>query len=90
MITGRAAACSSRSSKASSRRYGRADRDIPSACGQPGRMVSGVMLRARRAETSAAFVVGRSTAAVIDLEAMSTSAVRPCLRSVVSRCGRGR
>lgn len=42
------------------------------------------MLRARRAEASAAFVVGRSTAAVIDLDAMSTSAVNSTFSAMPS------
>lgn len=74
-ITGRAAACSRRSSKLSSRRCGSTERDISRASDQPGRITSGVTLRASSAEASADFVVGRSTAAVIDLVAMSTIAV---------------
>ncbi|MFD5792066.1 hypothetical protein ACFWIO_00745 [Streptomyces diastatochromogenes] len=52
--------------------------DIRSDSDQPGRVNSGVMLRATTAEASAAFVVGGSTAAVIDLDAIST---RACIES---------
>lgn len=83
-ITGLAAACSSRSSKPSSRRCGSADLDIRSASDQPGRISSGVTLRARRAEASAAFVVGRSTAAGRDLVARSTIPVSSTFSAIPS------
>ncbi|MCQ4084083.1 hypothetical protein NGB36_26790 [Streptomyces sp. RB6PN25] len=65
------------SSEAVLEHYGRGstDRDIRRASAHPGRIVSGVTLRASRTEASAAFVVGRSTAAVIDLVAMPTMAL---------------
>lgn len=81
-ITGFAAACSSRSSKASSRRCGIADLDIRRASDQPGRIASGVTLRARRAEASAAFVVGRSTTAASDLVARSIMAVNSTFSAI--------
>ena len=64
-ITGRAAACSSRSSMAVSRRCGSTDRDMRSASAQPGRIGSGVSARASSSAASTAFVDGRSTAAGI-------------------------
>ena len=76
MMTGRAAACSSRSSMLSSRRNGRADSDIRMACGQPGRIGSGVTVRASSTLASTDFVVGRSTAAVTVLVATSMIPVR--------------
>ncbi len=76
MITGRAAACSSRSSMLSSRRNGRADSDIRMACGQPGLIGSGVTVRASSTLASTDFVVGRSTAAVTVLVATSMIPVR--------------
>ena len=45
-ITGRAAACSNRSSTSVNRRYGSTDRDIRSASTQPGCIGSGVSVRA--------------------------------------------
>ncbi len=51
-ITGRAAACSSRWSKASIRRWGSTDRDIASASAQPGRIGSGVRVRASSSAAS--------------------------------------
>ncbi|WP_327739559.1 hypothetical protein OG749_42695 [Streptomyces nojiriensis] len=61
--TGFAAACSSRSSKVSSLRCGSTERDIFSASTQPGRISSGVTVRASSTLASTDFVVGRSTAA---------------------------
>jgi hypothetical protein len=46
MMTGRAAACSRRASMSSSRWQGNAERDIASASAQPGRIGSGVTVRA--------------------------------------------
>jgi hypothetical protein len=63
-ITGRAAACASRWSRLSIRRCGNTECDIASACGQPGRIGSGVTVRASSNDASTDFVVGRSTAAV--------------------------
>jgi hypothetical protein len=63
-ITGRAAACSSRSSRLSSRRCGSTDRDIRSASTHPGRIGSGVTVRASSTEASTDLVVGRRIAAV--------------------------
>ena len=48
---------------AASRRCGSTDRDIARACAQPGRIGSGVRVRASRMLASTDFVVGRSTAA---------------------------
>ena len=62
-ITGRAAACSSRSSTSVSRRCGSTERDIRRASDQPGRIGSGVSARASSTAASTALVVGRSTAA---------------------------
>jgi len=75
IMTGRAAACSRRSSMPSSRRNGSADSAIAMACGQPGRIGSGVTVRASSTLASGALVVGRSTAAVTVRVATSTSAV---------------
>ena len=76
MMTGRAAACSRRWSMLSIRRNGRADADIRMACGQPGRIGSGVTVRASSTLASTDFVVGRSTAAVTVLVATSMIPVR--------------
>ncbi len=76
MITGRAAACSSRSPMLSIRRNGRADADIRIASGQPGRIGSGVTVLASSTLASTDFVVGRSTAAVTVLVATSMIPVR--------------
>ena len=75
-MTGRAAACSSRSSMLSIRRNGRADSDIRIACGQPGRIGSGVTVRASSTLASTDLVSGRSTAAVTVLVATSMIPVR--------------
>ena len=64
-ITGRAAACSSRSSISVSRRCGSTERDIRRASAHPGRIGSGVSARASSTAASTALVVGRSTAAGI-------------------------
>ena len=83
-MTGRAAACSSRSSMPSSRRNGSADSDIRMACGQPGRIGSGVTVRASSTLASTDFVVGRSTAAVTVRVATSiipVSSTRPATPS---------
>ena len=76
MMTGRAAACSRRSSMLSIRRNGRADADIFMASGQPGRTGSGVTVRASSTLASTDLVVGRSTAAVTVLVATSMIPVR--------------
>ena len=75
-MTGRAAACSSRSPMLSSRRNGRADSGIRMACGQPGRIGSGVTVRASSTLASTDFAAGRSTAAVTVLVATSMIPVR--------------
>ena len=76
MMTGRAAACSSRASMSSSRCQGSAERDIASASAQPGRIGSGVTVRASSTLASTDLVVGRSTAAVTVLVATSIMPVR--------------
>ncbi|GGN99118.1 hypothetical protein GCM10010112_92620 [Actinoplanes lobatus] len=79
-MTGRAAACCSRSSSVSRCRCGSTDRDIRNASGQPGRIGSGVTVRASSSEASTDLVVGRSTAAVTVLVATSirpVSSTRP-------------
>jgi hypothetical protein len=76
MMTGRAAACSSRASMSSSRCQGSADRDIASASAQPGRIGSGVTVRASSTLASTDLVAGRSTAAVTVLVATSIMPVR--------------
>ena len=73
--TGRAAACSRRSSDVQQPRVRQHRADIRSASAQPGRIGSGVTLRASSSAASTAFVVGRSTAAVIVRVAMSTMPV---------------
>ncbi len=83
-ITGRAAACSSRWSTASIRRWGSTDRDIRSASAQPGRIGSGVRVRASSSAASTDLVVGRSTTAGIERVARSTvpvSSTRPATPS---------
>ena len=76
MMTGRAAACSIRASISSSLRQGSAERDIASASAQPGRIGSGVTVRASSTLASTDLVVGRSTAAVTVLVATSIMPVR--------------
>jgi hypothetical protein len=83
-ITGLAAACSSRSSILDSRANGSTDRDIASACVHPGRIGSGVSVRASNTLASTDFVVGRSTAAVTVRVATSiipVSSTRPAVPS---------
>ncbi len=58
------------------RRNGRADSDIRMASGQPGRIGSGVTVRASSTLASTDLVVGRSTAAVTVLVATSMIPVR--------------
>ncbi len=60
----------------SSRRNGSADSAIAMACGQPGRIGSGVTVRASSTLASTDFVAGRSTAAVTVLVATSMIPVR--------------
>ena len=75
-MTGRAAACSRRASMSSSRRNGNAERDNAKAWAQPGRIGSGVTVRASNTLASTDLVVGRSTAAVRLLVATSITPVR--------------
>ncbi|WP_317985959.1 hypothetical protein [Streptomyces sp. 5-10] len=84
MITGRAAACSRRSSRDSSLRCGKTDRDIFSASTQPGLIGSGVRARASSSEASTDLVVGRTTTAAMVRVATSTrpqSSTRPGIPS---------
>lgn len=79
-ITGRAAAASIRASMSLSRRCGGADSDIASAFAQPGRIGSGVTVRASSTLASTDFADGCSTATVTVLVATSTipvSSTRP-------------
>ncbi len=79
-ITGLAAACSSRSSIASSRSYGSTEWAIFNASGHPGRKGSGVRERASRTLASTDRVDGRSTAAGttrVATSIMPVSSTRP-------------
>jgi hypothetical protein len=76
MTTGRAAACCIRASMSSSRSNGSADRDIASACDQPGRIGSGVTVWASNTLASTDLVVGGNTAAVTVLVATSIMPVK--------------
>ena len=57
-MTGRAAACASRWSSSSSRWWGSTERAMASASAQPGRIGSGVTVRASSSEASTDLVVG--------------------------------
>ncbi|MFE2109206.1 hypothetical protein ACFXAF_25545 [Kitasatospora sp. NPDC059463] len=79
-ITGRAAACSRRSSRLSSRRCGSTERDIRRASAQPGRINSGVTARASSTLASTDVVVGRSTpsdSVLVATSIMPVSSIRP-------------
>ena len=83
-MTGRAAACASRWSSSSSRRQGSTEQAMLSASAQPGRIGSGVTVRASSKAASTDLVVGRSTAAVTVRVARSTmpvSSARPATPS---------